>query len=122
MDKFKGIENLIRQAEDENLERQIKEMELAEEEQERKEAQLLERRRIRKTARPKNQKRARSKSEEPARYEWIYIWTCHSCRDYNGHYLSSGMTTAIVGCPECGHIRCEDCPVETVQHHSAKMR
>jgi len=50
MDKFKGIENLIRKAEDEELERQIEEMEQAEKERERKEAELLESRRIQDTA------------------------------------------------------------------------
>ncbi|KAF7939693.1 hypothetical protein EAE99_001498 [Botrytis elliptica] len=39
----------------------------------------------------------------------VAIWSCCWCREYIGNYTSSGMTTAIVNCTECLHLRCSNC-------------
>ncbi|TEY32607.1 hypothetical protein BOTCAL_0715g00030 [Botryotinia calthae] len=49
----------------------------------------------------------------------VCIWSCCWCRDSSGNYTSTGMTTQIVNCPACTHIRCSDCPVEWVKLRSS---
>ncbi|PQE31181.1 Ankyrin repeat-containing protein [Rutstroemia sp. NJR-2017a WRK4] len=46
---------------------------------------------------------------------YVWTWSCCYCRDINGQYRSSGLTTNIEFCPECGHQRCASCHVEQVK-------
>ncbi|CCD49879.1 hypothetical protein BofuT4_P095870.1 [Botrytis cinerea T4] len=51
----------------------------------------------------------------------VCIWSCCWCRDSSGNYTSSGITTQIISCQACCHVRCVDCHVEWVEirhrHH-----
>ncbi|TGO14656.1 hypothetical protein BTUL_0050g00510 [Botrytis tulipae] len=49
----------------------------------------------------------------------VCIWKCCWCRDLSGNYTSTGMSTQIISCPGCAHVRCNDCPVEWVKIHSS---
>ncbi|KAF7866801.1 hypothetical protein EAF04_005643 [Stromatinia cepivora] len=45
----------------------------------------------------------------------VWVWSCCLCRYSRGEYRSSGMTSEILICPECGHVRCDGCHVEWVK-------
>ncbi|KAF5868739.1 putative transcription factor cys6 protein [Botrytis fragariae] len=47
--------------------------------------------------------------------ESVCLWSCCWCSDYTG----TGMTTEIISCPGCAHVRCNDCPVQLVKRRSS---
>ncbi|KAF8863075.1 hypothetical protein BDZ45DRAFT_148051 [Acephala macrosclerotiorum] len=54
---------------------------------------------------PKNLKYER---EQP-RYVYEYLWTCCNC------YRHDGMSQTLDHCPECPHLRCQDCLLEVAK-------
>lgn len=43
-----------------------------------------------------------------------YKWTCSNCG------LQGGMSVCIDHCPECLHLRCNDCPMESVKRRTVE--
>jgi hypothetical protein len=61
--------------------------------------------------RPSYQKEATSPKVGPKTPKYVYFWTwaCDNCG------VHGGMTTQILHCPGCDHLRCSSCPVFEVK-------
>jgi len=52
-------------------------------------------------------KSGRSKFYREPKYVYQWTWACCNCPS------SAGMTTVIDHCPDCQHLRCDNCPAES---------
>lgn len=44
-----------------------------------------------------------------------WVWSCYYCRHFDGNYRAFGVSTEVLNCPECGHVRCESCYMQWVE-------
>lgn len=49
------------------------------------------------------------KGESLWRVYWEWVWGCCNCG------IQAGMSVVIDHCPECVHLRCQNCPLEAVK-------
>ena len=71
---------------------------------------------------PGHKHRSHKLEAPPKKDVYTYTWTCCDCGDQYGDFLSAGMSTDTVQCPNplsngypCGHTRCVTCPIEVHQ-------